>query len=161
MRHYSAVIVILSMLLCALLTSQSAAESPSALANLDGTGLALEGYDPISYHTGQPRKGEAIISATLNGARYLFSSEENKTTFAAHPEKYVPAFGGWCAWAMLDGEKIPVDPERYKIVEGKTYLFYNSFFTDTLKKWNKLAAQESETVLAERARKQWYQLQGR
>ena len=35
------------------------------------------------------------------------------------------------------GAKVSVDPETFKIIDGKLYLFYNSFFNNTLKDWNK------------------------
>lgn len=55
----------------------------------------------------------------------------------ASPEKYEPEYGGWCAYAMGEsGEKVKIDPETFKIVNGKLYLFYNFFFNNTLKDWN-------------------------
>ena len=56
----------------------------------------------------------------------------------AQPGKYEPQYGGWCAYAMgATGEKVPVDPETFKIVHGKLFLFYNKFLNNTLKSWNK------------------------
>lgn len=63
---------------------------------------------------------------------------KNKDLFAAAPVKYEPQYGGWCAYAMgAKGEKVSVDPETFKITDGKLFLFYNRFFTNTLKDWNK------------------------
>jgi len=56
---------------------------------------------------------------------------------------------------MLDGEKIAVDPENYKIINGITYLFYNSFFTNTLSKWNKRAEAETDRILVQKAQLEW------
>jgi hypothetical protein len=62
----------------------------------------------------------------------------NKEYFSKNPSKYEPQFGGWCAFAMGDsGEKVEINPETFKIIDGKLYLFYNAFFNNTLKSWNK------------------------
>ena len=68
---------------------------------------------------------------------------------------YEPAYGGWCAWAMLEGDKVDIKPKRYRVVNNKTYLFYDTFFVNTLKKWNRLASEESEANLIRRADEQW------
>ena len=69
---------------------------------------------------------------------YNFSTDTNKATFIKNPSGYEPQYGGWCAFAMGDyGEKVQIDPETFKIVDGKLYLFYNQFFNNTLKGWNK------------------------
>ena len=101
--------------------------------------LALEGYDPVTYFTGKPSKGKSSFSfVAANGIKYYFVSQANLNTFKATPEKYEPAFGGWCAYAMgAKGEKVEVDPENYKIVNGKNYLFYKSYFSNTIDDWNK------------------------
>lgn len=131
------------------------AQSRPALDNVDELGLALQGYDPVSYHQQHPVAGKKEISVTHNHITYLFSTIESRQLFKENPAQYIPAYGGWCAWAMLDGEKVEVDPETYKIVDGQTLLFYNSFFTNTLKKWNALAESETEEKLSEKARQHW------
>lgn len=106
--------------------------------NLDN-GLAIKGYDPVAYFTeGKAVKGSKDISVYAQGATYYFSSTANKELFKANASKYLPEYGGWCAYAMgAKGEKVSVDPETFKIVGGKLYLFYNRFFNNTLKDWNK------------------------
>lgn len=102
-------------------------------------GLAIQGYDPVSYfNEEEPLEGKKSLSYTYNGVTYYFSSEENRELFKANPEKFEPEYGGWCAYALGDsGEKVKIDPETYKIVNGKLYLFYNFFFNNTLTDWNK------------------------
>jgi len=102
-------------------------------------GLAIKGYDPVAYFTvGKAVKGSKDLSVYSVGATYYFSSAANKELFKANPDKYMPEYGGWCAYAMgAKGEKVSVDPETFKIVNGKLYLFYNAFFNNTLKDWNK------------------------
>ena len=61
----------------------------------------------------------------------------NKKKFDGNPEKYMPAYGGWCAYAIgATKEKVKINPNTYKIIDGKVYLFYNKNFTNTLKLWN-------------------------
>lgn len=100
--------------------------------------LAIEGYDPVSYFEGKPAEGKSDIKTTHKGVVYQFATLANLNKFKAAPDKYEPAYGGWCAFAMGEsGEKVKVDPETFKIVEGKLYLFYNFWGNNTLTDWNK------------------------
>lgn len=100
--------------------------------------VALEGYDPVSYFDGKPVEGDTEITFAYKGVIYLFSSTANQIRFKSSPEKYEPAYGGWCAYAMGEsGEKVKIDPETYKILDGKLYLFYNFWGNNTLDDWNK------------------------
>ena len=70
-------------------------------------GLALEGYDPVSYFQGDPEEGSKDIAASFNGATYYFVSKKNQSLFTENPQKFVPEYGGWCAYAMgNDGNKV-------------------------------------------------------
>ncbi len=115
-------------------------------------GLALEGYDAVSYFNGsKPTKGKSSIQATSDGVVYYFANEKNKQAFVQNPEKYKPQYGGWCAYAMgAKGEKVEVDPNTFKIINGKLYLFYNAFFNNTLTSWN-----EDEAALKTKADNNW------
>ena len=100
--------------------------------------IALEGYDPVSYFTGKPAEGKSDFSTTYDGITYLFNSQANLNKFKSTPDKYEPAYGGWCAYAMGEtGEKVKIDPETYTILDGKLYLFYNFWGNNTLKDWKK------------------------
>jgi YHS domain-containing protein len=100
--------------------------------------LALEGYDPVSYFEGKAIEGDEKFAVVHKGIKYYFSSATNAGKFKASPEKYEPAYGGWCAYAMGEtGEKVKVDPETFKIINGKLYLFYNFWGNNTLDDWNK------------------------
>lgn len=107
--------------------------------NIDRSGLALQGYDPVAYFTaGKAIEGSRDISYTWQGITYRFSTAADRDAFKANPGKYEPQYGGWCAYAMgTKGDKVEVDPGTFKIVDGKLYLFYNKFFNNTLKSWNK------------------------
>ena len=73
---------------------------------------------------------------SYNGAKYKFSSQEHLTTFKTNPEKYVPQYGGFCAYAISEkGKKVSINPEAFEVRNGKLYLFYKTFFTNTLESW--------------------------
>jgi YHS domain-containing protein len=101
--------------------------------------VALQGYDPVSYFTQKKAvKGKKELAASYEGVIYNFSSQANKDLFLKSPTSYEPQYGGWCAYAMgSTGEKVEVDPETFKITNGKLFLFYNAYFNNTLKSWNK------------------------
>lgn len=103
------------------------------------SGIAIQGYDPVAYFTkNKAVKGKKEFALSTQGITYYFSSAENKELFRSNPAKYEPEYGGWCAYAMgAKGEKVEVDPETFKIINGKLFLFYNQFFNNTLKDWNK------------------------
>jgi YHS domain-containing protein len=121
------------------LASAQPAETRKKQYNLDKSGLAIEGYDPVAYFTqGKAVEGKKDITLDYQGATYRFSTPVNREVFKNNPAKYEPQYGGWCAYAMgAKGEKVEIDPETFKIVDGKLYLFYNKFFNNTLKTWNK------------------------
>ncbi len=101
-------------------------------------GLALQGYDPVSYFTeNKAVEGSENISHTLEGGTYYFKSAKNRQLFIKKPQQYAPQYGGYCAYAMADGDKVKIDPETFKIIDGKLFLYYNFRFTNTLESWNK------------------------
>lgn len=106
--------------------------------NLDN-GVAIQGYDPVAYFTQKKAvKGSKDLVVVFQGATYYFSSADNKEAFKKNPAQYEPQYGGWCAYAMgKDGSKVEIDPETFKIIDGKLYLYYNKYFNNTLKSWNK------------------------
>lgn len=124
--------------LCFAISSQAQNVDRKKNFNLED-GIAIEGYDPVSYfNSGKAEEGSSSFAHTYLGVTYYFKSEKNKQLFIQAPQKYEPQFGGWCAFAMgKDGSKVEVDPETFKIINGKLYLFYNAYFNNTLEDWNK------------------------
>ena len=115
-------------------------------------GYADEGYDVTEYFNNKTVKGDSKYTATYEGAKFKFASQENLDKFNANPKKYAPQYGGYCAYAMaLKGEKVDIDPETYEILDGKLYLFYNSWGTNTKKKWD----EEGPEDLRKKADKEW------
>lgn len=114
--------------------------------------LAIQGYDPVAYFTAKKAiEGKKSFATTQEGIIYYFSSQKNKELFIKEPEKYEPQYGGWCAFAMGSyNEKVEIDPETFKIVDGKLYLFFHSWTNNTLTKWN-----ENERSLKTKADRNW------
>ncbi len=89
-------------------------------------GLALDGYDPVAYfEEGRPVPGSKAFTHAWSGATWRFASAAHRDAFAAAPERYAPQYGGFCAWAVAHGYTADVDPEAWKIVDGKLYLNYD------------------------------------
>lgn len=113
--------------------------------------IALEGYDPVSYFSGKPLEGQEELKLNYKNVTYQFASQDNLVKFKLHPEKYEPAYGGWCAYAMGEsGEKVKIDPETFTMLEGKLYLFYNFWGNNTLEDWKK-----NEKKLRDKADLNW------
>jgi len=106
--------------------------------NLPSSGLALEGYCPVAYFAvNKPVRGKPEYASTYNDVTYHFVSADAKAEFDRNPEKYVPAFGGWCAFGMAVEDKFPVDPTNFKIVDGRLMLFLRNRDIDARALWNK------------------------
>lgn len=119
--------IVLACLVLALPLSQpTMAKTPVPSLNLSSSGLALRGYDPVAYFTqGKPVKGSSKITALHGGGKYHFSSEAHRTAFLANPSKYLPKYGGFCAYGTAANYKVDGDPEVWNIVDGKLYLNIN------------------------------------
>lgn len=114
-------------------------------------GLAIQGYDPVSYFAGRAEEGSDKWTAAYKGVTYWFASPAHRDEFRKDPDRYEPAFGGWCAYAMGEsGEKVKVDPETFKIIDNRLYLFYNFWGNNTLSTWNK-----DESTLKKKADANW------
>jgi len=115
-------------------------------------GYVAEGYDVVAYFNNKAEKGDKEFTTTYDGVKFKFSSKENLETFTKSPKKYVPAYGGYCAYAIgLKGEKVSINPKTFEIRDGKLYLFYNSWGVNTLESWQKEGADQ----LREKADKNW------
>ncbi|AMJ60400.1 YHS domain-containing (seleno)protein [Bosea sp. PAMC 26642] len=89
-------------------------------------GVAIRGYDPVAYfRDGGPRPGKAEFSVRHGGAVWRFASAEHKALFEADPARYLPAYGGFCAYGTSRGYLVKIDPEAWSIVDGRLYLNYD------------------------------------
>lgn len=103
----------------------------SSVARADGPivyavhGAAIDGYDVVAYfHAGEPTRGTAKHHVKWRGAVWYFVSARNRETFESNPRAYAPQYGGYCAYAMVNGHKSKIDPFAWKIVDGQLYLMH-------------------------------------
>ena len=100
--------------------------STSAEVNLTSDRLAVNGFDPVAYFTdGAPVPGNSALSHEIGSVVYRFASEENRRRFKADPQRFLPAFGGFCAYGVRAGRKLPADPTAWRIVDGRLFLLLN------------------------------------
>jgi len=120
------------------------------LYNLADGALALAGFDAVSYFGDGPRRGDEAHKVRRVGIVYRFASDENEQAFRADPSRYMPAYGGWCAWAMSQGERVDVDPTVFSLEDGRLLLFKDQA---ARKAW------AEDPKARSRARRQWAAMQ--
>lgn len=92
----------------------------------DSNDVILAGHDAVAYFTeSKAVKGKARFTAQHDGAIYHFSSAKNRNTFQLNPDKYAPAYGGYCAFGTAFGKKFEVDGKAFEVVEGRLYVNKN------------------------------------
>ncbi len=136
---------------CSLLGIGTLDENTAAIYK-SSDGLAISGYDTVAYFKeAKPVEGKSEFSTNWNGAKWQFSSAENRDEFIKNPEKYAPQYGGYCAYAVSQGYTASSDPNAWRIVDGKLYVNYNksvqekwekdipNFISSADKNWNELA----------------------
>ena len=115
-------------------------------------GVAIAGYDVVSYFNDSPMIGSDNYITEYDGVIYKFSSDTNRQKFISNPEAYLPQYGGYCAYAMaVSAKKVSVNPETFEVRDSKLYLFYNSGRNNTLKSW----LDESPAELRSQADTNW------
>ncbi|HTI98458.1 MAG TPA: YHS domain-containing (seleno)protein [Dongiaceae bacterium] len=101
------------------------------LVNVDKTGVAIQGYDPVAFFTDKkPVKGDQKFPLKHDGAVYFFASKEHKDLFKADPAKYTPEFGGYCAYGVSRNKLVEIDVDAFQIVDGKLLLQYSKGVRD-------------------------------
>jgi YHS domain-containing protein len=110
-----------------LATAGARADMPRPVNTLDSPeGIAIRGYDPVAYfREGGPREGKPELSASHGGATWRFASAEHKALFETDPERYLPAYGGFCAYGTSRGYLVKIEPEAWSIIGGRLYLNYD------------------------------------
>jgi YHS domain-containing protein len=97
-------------------------------------GVAIMGYDTVAYFTqGRPVKGSEAFSYEWLGTPWFFANEEHRQMFIGDPVKFAPQYGGYCAGEVaMEGSSSNIDPEAWRIIDGKLYLSYNQGFAAAL-----------------------------
>jgi len=133
--------------------THNVARAPSPY-NVDANDLGLEGYDPVTYFPeggGVPRFGSSDVTARYQSVTYRFVGDANRRRFVGNPERYVPHYGGWCAFGMSEGKQRGVAPKSFLIDGGQLLLFFDGTFLDGRSKW----LQRDAAVLRQRADRAW------
>ncbi len=124
--------------------------------NVDNSNIALQGYSPVSYlDLGLAQKGNKNFKSDHKKIVYYFTSAEQKATFDKNPEKYLPQYGGFCAFGCYAGAKFRVDPNKFVVKDGKYYLYLNNVELDAKQLW---LAEKNHTKLKSVADKNWQKL---
>ncbi|MFN4028048.1 MAG: YHS domain-containing (seleno)protein [Flavobacterium sp.] len=127
--------------------------SISAQNNLKD-GVAIQGYDPVAYFVeGKAVLGLKEIKTQYDNATYYFATDVNKEEFVKNPDKFVPQYGGYCAYGLSKGYKAPIDPKAFTIVEDKLYLNYS---LDVKAEWMK---QREERIV--KANENWEKIKNK
>jgi YHS domain-containing protein len=118
-------------------------------------GFVAEGYDVVSYFNNKAEKGNKEFTTDFDGVKFKFSSKEHLEIFKKSPKKYIPQYGGFCAYALgVKAEKVDINPKTFEIRDGKLYLFYDSWGTNTFELWKKEGAEN----LQKKADKNWLKI---
>lgn len=121
-----------------------------------GTALALGGYDPVAYFiNSEAAKGVEEHALVHRGVRYRFASADNREIFLKSPEAFEPAYGGWCALGMSEGERVEPDPRSFRIIDGRLMVFAKGWFKDSAARFERDSA-----ALQRRADQAWKKQSG-
>ncbi|MEL6917100.1 MAG: YHS domain-containing (seleno)protein [Bacteroidota bacterium] len=124
--------------------------------NIDNSNIALKGYSPVSYlDLGLAQRGSKEYKSEYKKVVYYFTSADQKTTFDKNPNKYLPQYGGFCAFGTYAGAKFRVDPNKFLVKDGKYYLFLNDVELDAKQLW---LAEKNHEKLRGIANENWKKL---
>lgn len=126
--------------------------------NVPASGVALDGYSPVSYFSvGHAEKGDPRFAVEHNGVTYHLTSSDQVALFNADPARYEPQCGGWCAFGMTVEDKFPVDPTRFRVIDDRLYLFLNNDQIDASELWSR----GKERELVSKAQAHWRKVSGK
>ena len=124
--------------------------------NIDNSNIALEGYSPVSYLDLElAQMGNKAYKSEHKKVVYYFTSADQKATFDKNPEKYVPQYGGYCAFGCYAGAKFRVNPNKFIVEDGKYYLYLSNVELDAKQLW---LAENNHSKLKGVADKNWKKL---
>lgn len=131
------------------------AQNIKANHNTDDSKIALQGYSPVSYlDLGIAQKGVKDYKASYEGLNYYFTSKDQKNKFEQNPGKYLPQYGGYCAFGVSVGAKFRVDPNKFVVKDGKYFLFLYDLEVDAQQLW----LGDNHEKLVAKADKNWEKL---
>ena len=109
--------------------SQAFAKSGDGLYMEDG--VALAGYDPVAYFTMEEAiEGSDQYTVEYQGTAWHFANQEHADLFSKEPEKYLPKYGGFCAFGVAKGYRMKPNMTAWEIHDGQLYLYFDSNVAD-------------------------------
>lgn len=124
--------------------------------NIDNSNIALKGYSPVSYlDLGIAQRGVKDFKSEYKKVVYYFTSAEQKSTFDKNPGKYLPQYGGYCAFGIYAGAKFRSDPNKFIVKDGKYFLYLYNIELDAQQLW---LAEKNHTKLVSKANSNWSKL---
>jgi YHS domain-containing protein len=140
----------------AILAFSTLAAQDKMAHNIDNSNIALQGFSPVSYlDLGLAQKGSKSFKSEYQKVVYYFTSADQKARFDKQPAKYVPQYGGYCAFGTYAGAKFRVDPHKFLVKNGKYYLFLNNVELDAKQLW---LAENNHKKLVSTADNNWKKL---
>lgn len=97
----------------------------------------FSGFDPVSYQAGEPSRGLEVFSLSHEGRIIKFCSPGNLKNFQKDKSRLLPAYGGWCAYSMSEGQFVKANPGNYLLQDGRLFLFSSKAYLNALEKWQK------------------------
>ncbi|TSE08356.1 MULTISPECIES: YHS domain-containing (seleno)protein [Aquimarina] len=142
--------------LFALVISTTLSAQDNKANNIDNSNIALEGYSPVSYLDLKiAQKGVKQHKSEYQKVVYYFTSAEQKATFDKNPKKYIPEYGGFCAFGVYAGAKFRPDPNKFIVKDGKYFLYLYNLELDAQQLW---LAEKDHNKLVSTANKNWEKL---
>ena len=140
----------------AVLTTTSAFAQDKMANNIDNSNIALQGYSPVSYlDMGLAQKGLKAHVSEHNKIKYFFTSAQQKAAFDANPSRYLPQYGGYCAFGCYAEAEFRVDPTKFIVQDGKYFLYLNNIELDAKQLW---LTERNHEKLRSTADKNWLNL---
>jgi YHS domain-containing protein len=145
----------LSLIIFSFILSTATFAQDNMANNIDNSNIALQGFSAVSYaDLGLAQRGVKEFKTEHEGVVYYFTSKEQKASFDSNPSKYLPQYGGFCAFGIYAGAKFRVDPTKFISKDGKYYLFLNNVELDAKQLW----LNENEKSLITTANTNWTKL---
>ena len=138
------------------MTANTAFSQDKKANNIDNSNIALQGYSPVSYlDLGIAQKGLKEFKSEHNKVAYYFTTAEQKKKFDKNPSKYLPQYGGYCAFGVYAGAKFRPDPNKFIVKDGKYFLFLYNLELDAQQLW---LAENNHSKLVSKANGNWSKL---
>ena len=124
--------------------------------NIDNSNIALQSYSPVSYlDLGKAELGRKEFKTEHNKVIYYFTSADQKKAFDKNPSRYLPQYGGYCAFGIYAGAKFRPDPNNFIVKDGEYFLYLKNLELDAKQLW---LAENNHVKLVNVANTNWEKL---